>query len=130
MPDALVTAGRPRILVVEDDPDIMRLLVRFLSLRYDVETASDGEAGLAILLRPPPPALLIADVMMPKMSGLTMVKKMREALTTARPPVIFLTAKEQTKDVVAGIQAGARHYLTKPVKLTELDQKVTKVLGQ
>jgi DNA-binding response OmpR family regulator len=124
-------AGRPRILIVEDDADIARMLARFLGLRYDVEVANDGEAGLAVLLRPPPPDLVIADVMMPKLTGLAMIKRMREALTTVRPPpVIFLTARDQPADVVAGIRAGARHYLMKPVKLDDLDKKVTKALGQ
>jgi DNA-binding response OmpR family regulator len=122
--------GRPRILIVEDDPDIARLLGRYLGMRYDVETAGDGEAGLVILLRPPPPDLVIADVMMPKLNGLAMVKRMREALTVGRPPVIFLTARDQPADVVAGIRVGARHYLTKPVKLDDLDKKVTKALGK
>ncbi len=123
-------AQPPRILLVEDDPDITRLLGRYLGQRYTVETAVDGEAGLAILLRPPPPDLLITDVMMPKMSGLAMVEKMHKILPLGRPPVIFLTAKDQPADVVAGIRAGARNYLTKPVKFDELDRKVKKALGQ
>jgi DNA-binding response OmpR family regulator len=122
-------SGRPRILLVEDDADITRLLGRYLRQKYDVEIAADGAAGLEALLRPPPPDLVIADVMMPKMSGLTMVEKMRELVPAPRPPVIFLTARGLPGDVVAGIQAGARHYLTKPVKFDELDQKLKKVLG-
>jgi DNA-binding response OmpR family regulator len=122
--------GRARILIVEDDPDIARFLGRFLGLRYEVETAGDGEAGLAILRRPPPPDLVIADVMMPKLNGVAMVRKMRELLAPAPPPVIFLTARDRPADVVAGIQAGARHYLTKPVKLDDLDAKVRKALGR
>jgi DNA-binding response OmpR family regulator len=121
---------RRRIVLVEDDPDIARMLSRFLGLRYDVETAADGEAGLAILLRPPPPDLLIADVMMPKLSGFQMVRRMRASLKTQPPPVIFLTARQRPADIVAGIQAGARHYLMKPVKLDDLDQKVRKALGE
>jgi DNA-binding response OmpR family regulator len=121
---------RPRILLVEDDPDIAQFLGRYLRQKYDVETAVDGAAGLAALLRPPPPDLVLADVMMPKMDGFTMIKKMRELLTTARPPVIFLTARDQPADVVKGIQAGARHYLTKPVRLDDLDKKVSKALGK
>jgi DNA-binding response OmpR family regulator len=121
---------RPRILLVEDEPDISRLLARYLGRSYDVETAADGEAGLAILLRPPPPQLVISDVMMPKMNGFKMVEKMRDALTTGRPPVIFLTARDQPADLVHGIQAGARHYLMKPVQFDDLDKKVKKLLGQ
>jgi len=121
---------RPRILIVEDDPDIAQFLSRFLRQRYEVETAFDGVAGLAALLRPPPPDLVIADVMMPKMNGITMITKMREQLTTGRPPVIFLTARDQAADIVKGIQAGARHYLAKPVRLDDLDKKVLKALGK
>jgi DNA-binding response OmpR family regulator len=120
----------PRILIVEDDPDIAQFLARYLRRRYEVEIAVDGEAGLAALLRPPPPDLVIADVMMPKMNGFTMIAKMRELLTTARPPVIFLTARDQPADVVKGIQAGARHYMTKPVRLDDLDKKVLKAIGK
>ena len=72
-------AGRARILIVEDDVDIARLLARFLGTRYEVEVAGDGEAGLAILLRPPPPDLVISDVMMPKLNGYLMIRKMRRA---------------------------------------------------
>jgi DNA-binding response OmpR family regulator len=121
---------RPRILIVEDDPDIAQFLGRYLRQRYEVETAVDGVAGLAALLRPPPPDLVIADVMMPKMNGFTMITKMREQLTTARPPVIFITARDQPADVVKGIQAGARHYMTKPVRLDDLDKKVLKAIGK
>jgi DNA-binding response OmpR family regulator len=120
----------PRIVIVEDDPGIAQLLSRFLRQRYEVEIAIDGVAGLALLLRPPPPDLVIADVMMPKMNGFTMIQKMREQLTTARPPVIFLTARDTPADIVKGIQAGARHYLTKPVRLDDLDKKVLKALGK
>ena len=106
------------------------MLARYLSQRYDVESAVDGEAGRAILLRTPTPDVVITDVMMPKMNGFQMVKKMREILTASRPPVIFLTAREQPADVVEGIRLGARHYLTKPVKLDELDKILRKALGQ
>jgi DNA-binding response OmpR family regulator len=64
------------------------------------------------------------------MNGFTMIQKMREQLTTARPPVIFLTARDTPADIVKGIQAGARHYLTKPVRLDDLDKKVLKALGK
>jgi DNA-binding response OmpR family regulator len=121
-------AGRPRILLVEDDADIARLLGHYLGRRYDVETASDGLAGLTAALRTPPPDLIITDVMMPKLDGFAMVTKLRTLLTTSKPPVIFLTARGAPKDIVEGIQAGARHYLTKPVNFAELDQKLKKVL--
>lgn len=68
--------------------------------------------------------------MMPKLNGVAMVRKMRELLAPVPPPVIFLTARDRPADVVAGIQAGARHYLTKPVKLDDLDAKVRKALGR
>jgi DNA-binding response OmpR family regulator len=121
--------ARPRILVVEDDPDLARMLSRFLAIRYEVEVAGDGEAGLAALLRPPPPDLLITDVNMPKLNGYQMVRKMRHHLGDARPPVIFLSARERPLDVIAGIRAGARHYLTKPFKLDALEAKVRGILG-
>jgi DNA-binding response OmpR family regulator len=122
--------GRARILIVEDDADIARLLGCFLGQWYDVETAIDGEAGLALSLRSPPPDLVIADVMMPKLNGLQMVKEMRASKTTMPPPVIFLTARDRPADLIAGIRAGAFHYLMKPVQLDELHKKVRKALHE
>ena len=117
------------VLVVEDDPDLLTLITRVLEQDgYSVQTAADGEAGLALACAKPKPNLIISDIMMPDMDGLEMVRRIKEDANTKPTPVIFLTAKQTSKDVIAGIQAGARYYLTKPFKMNELITKVHNIL--
>jgi DNA-binding response OmpR family regulator len=117
-----------RILVAEDDEAIAKLLLKILGQRYAVEHAKDGEQAL-ILARNHPPNLFIFDVMMPKIDGLQVARRVRGTPSLKHVPIIFLTGKTRPADVVQGIQAGARHYLTKPFKMEELVGKVTKILG-
>jgi DNA-binding response OmpR family regulator len=120
---------RPRILVVEDDEDLLRMMYRMLSTIADVAMAADGEHALTILKADPiPPDLVITDWMMPRKDGLTLVKEMKHDDRLSRVPAIILTAKSAPRDVIAGINSGARHYLTKPFKPDELIAKVKKVL--
>jgi two-component system, sensor histidine kinase ChiS len=120
--------SRPRILVVEDDEDLLRMMYRMLSTIADVAMATDGEHALIILKAGPVPDLVITDWMMPKKDGLTLVKEMKHDEALSRVPAIILTAKSAPRDVIAGINSGARHYLTKPFKPDELIAKVKKVL--
>jgi DNA-binding response OmpR family regulator len=117
-----------RILIAEDDEAIAKMLLKVLGQRYAVEHAKDGEAALA-LAKKTAPNLFIFDVMMPKIDGLQVARRVREVPTLRAVPIIFLTGKTRPADVVQGIQAGARHYLTKPFKVDELLSKVTKILG-
>lgn len=119
---------RPRILVVEDDEDLLRMMYRMLSTIADVAMAADGEHALTILKAGPPPDLVITDWMMPRKDGLSLVKEMKMDERLSKVPAIILTAKSAPRDVIAGINSGARHYLTKPFKPDELIAKVKKVL--
>ena len=117
------------MLVVEDDPDLLTLITRVLEKeKFEVMTALNGEAGLALASGRPKPNLIISDIMMPDMDGLEMVRRVKQDPQTKPTPVIFLTAKQTPKDVIAGIQAGARAYLTKPFKMNELVSKVRSIL--
>jgi CheY-like chemotaxis protein len=138
-PVANAAASRPRatgsqtgqtIMVVEDDPAIREMLVRSLGLEYQVYEAQDGHAALETLAQIELPDLLIADVMMPRMDGLTLARALKAEARTRAIPIIFLTGLDSAKDVVQGINAGARHYLTKPFKIQDLLSKVGKTLGQ
>jgi DNA-binding response OmpR family regulator len=115
-----------RILVIDDDPEIARLLQRFLSTAYDVRVAADGLTGLREI-HAGRPDLVISDVMMPGLTGFELARAVRAA-PGPHPPVIFLTACDRAMSVVEGIQAGARHYLTKPLSLGHLMSKVKSVL--
>lgn len=117
------------VLIVEDDPKIREMLERSLEREYKIVTAEDGVMGLVQAAGQPKPDLVIADVMMPKMDGIAMAKRLKADPRTSNIPVIFLTAREGSRDVIAGIQAGARHYVTKPFDLNDLLTKVRKTLG-
>jgi DNA-binding response OmpR family regulator len=122
-------APKKRILVVEDEPTAGRMLVRLLSDEYEVELAGDGMDGLRKALSSPAPDLIITDVTMPGIDGVTMVERIRAASTGRKAPVIFLTARGAAHDVVRGIHAGARHYMVKPVDIDELEKRIHRALG-
>ncbi len=110
--------GMPRILVVEDDPHLRQALRRALDLDgYDVEEASDGLAGLEGIEGAQWDAVVL-DMMMPYLSGLDVCRRLRERGN--RTPILMLTARHETADRVAGLDAGADDYLVKPFALDEL----------
>lgn len=116
------------ILIVEDDESVRKLLDRALSTLYQVESYPDGSTALRRLEADPCPDLMICDIMMPGIDGLTLARKVKAAPKTRSVPIVFLTAKTTPKDVIQGIQVGARQYITKPFKLNELLDKVKKIL--
>lgn len=128
MVTSLPPPAKKRILVVEDEPTAGRMLVRLLSDEYEVELAGDGMDGLRKGLATPAPDLIITDVTMPGIDGVTMVERIR-AITPRKAPVIFLTARGAAHDVVRGIHAGARHYMVKPVDIEELEKRIRRALG-
>jgi len=94
----------------------------------EVTTANDGVEAMTLLDGLLDPDVIVTDLMMPRMDGLQLVKEIRANPKIANIPVIVLTAKGTPMDVISGINAGARHYLTKPFKASELVDKVTKSL--
>lgn len=118
-----------RILVAEDDPDLRLMLQRMLAPLGQVVTVTDGAQALETLQADPDFDLIVTDLMMPRMDGLTLARKLKRDAKLGRIPVLMLTAKDTSKDVIAGINAGARHYVTKPFKHQELIDKVKRALG-
>ncbi len=107
---------RFKILVVEDDAQIVRVLKLELEHEgYAVETAADGLLGLEKALKEPD--LIVLDVMLPKMDGIEICKRVR---LKSRVPIIMLTAKDRIADRVGGLDIGADDYLTKPFSIEEL----------
>jgi DNA-binding response OmpR family regulator len=115
-----------RILVVEDDPAILRGLADNLKFEsHEVLTATDGELGYR-LLREKKPDLVILDLMLPKLSGYEICRKLRsEGLTT---PILMLTARGEEADRVLGLDLGADDYVTKPFSVRELMARVRALL--
>jgi adenylate cyclase len=118
----------PRILVV-DDNEINRDIVssRLKAHGYETLQAADGEDALAAVAQHHPDLVLL-DVMMPKLDGIAVCRRLKGDATLPFTPVILLTAKTDTKDVVAGLDAGADEYLTKPVDQAALVARVRSVL--
>jgi len=114
------TARSHRILVIEDDAAISRVLQLELEHEgYDVAVARDGLAGLELALKEPD--LILLDLMLPRMDGMEVCKRVR---AKSRVPIIMLTAKDLVPDRVAGLDMGADDYLTKPFSTEELLARV------
>jgi DNA-binding response OmpR family regulator len=108
----------PLILIVEDNPESLDILrARLTAHNYEVITAPDGEAGLT-MAREQQPDLILLDIMMPKMDGIEVCRRIKEDPSLPFMPIIMVTAKADSKDVVAGLEAGGDEYLTKPVDHT------------
>lgn len=116
----------PKVLVVEDEPAILEGVRDSLEYEgYTVLTASDGQRGLKMALNEDPDVVIL-DVMMPKLSGFDVLRKLRE--NRIRGAVILLTAKKAEEDKVKGLRLGADDYVTKPFSVVELVARVQAVL--
>jgi adenylate cyclase len=118
----------PRILVVDDNPTNLEVLrVRLNAHGYEVVTAVDGEDALD-RVHDLAPDLVLLDVMMPKVDGISVVKELKQDQTLRFTPIILVTAKSETRDVVVGLEAGADDYLTKPFEHAALIARVRSML--
>lgn len=120
--------AKETILVVEDDPDIVELLEYSLEREgYKVLAASDGEKGLSEARRRKP-ALVLLDLMLPGLDGLSICRALKEDGATKDIPVMMLTAKGEESDVVVGLEFGADDYVRKPFSPRELIARIRAVL--
>ncbi|WP_062439699.1 response regulator transcription factor [Herbidospora daliensis] len=122
----LMVTPEARLLIVEDEPNILELLAA--SLRYagfDVSTASSGTEGVAAATRHRPD-LIVLDVMLPDMDGFDVVRRLRGGGTFT--PVVFLTARDATEDKIRGLTLGGDDYVTKPFSLEEVIARIRAVL--
>jgi two-component system OmpR family response regulator len=120
------TEAQVRVLVVDDEPNIARLVA--MALRYEgfgVDTASDGRGALAAV-RTFAPHLVVLDVMLPDLDGFEVQRRLRAA--AERVPVLFLTARDSVEDRVRGLTLGGDDYLTKPFAIEELIARVRAIL--
>ena len=117
-----------RILIVEDDSTLLRgLSDNFRTAGYEVETATDGEAGLAQVLAQPPEVMLL-DIMLPRLNGYDLCQRVRQAKLDF--PILMLTAKGQEEEIVRGLELGADDYMTKPFGIRELLARVNRLLSR
>jgi phosphate regulon transcriptional regulator PhoB len=117
-----------RVLLIEDDRDIVEL-VRYNLERegFQVAAATDGATGLA-QIRKTPPDILLLDLMLPKLSGLDICKEIRRDQSLNRLPILMLTARGEEADRVVGLEMGADDYVTKPFSPRELGARVKALL--
>jgi len=120
------TQARPRLLVVEDDPNIVELLSASLRFAgFQVATATNGSDAVAAA-RDARPDLVVLDIMLPDLDGFEVIRRMRDG--GVRTPVVFLTARDATDDKIRGLTLGGDDYVTKPFSLEELTARIRAVL--
>ena len=117
------------ILAVDDDPEVLGTLSRALSREgYQIQISNSGQEAFDKLIDGTNPDLIILDVMMPGQSGIEVCKRIRANPKFNAIPILFLTARSQTQDVVVGLDAGGDDYVTKPFEVNELQARVRALL--
>lgn len=123
------TAERPpRILIADDNPQGVELLEAYLAeTDYEMQTAADGEETLR-KVKTFQPDLILLDIMMPKISGFEVCKRVRRDPATADIVVLMITALDQHSDIDRAVEAGTNDFITKPINKTELLLRVKSAL--
>jgi DNA-binding response OmpR family regulator len=130
MSGAVPARDQPLVLAADDDEDILGLVsFRLERAGYTVIVARDGEEALELAVKEQPD-LAVLDVMMPKLDGFEVTRRLRAEEATSRMPIILLTAKAQDADVQQGFAAGADDYIRKPFSPDELRVRVHAILGR
>ncbi len=120
----------PRVLIVDDDLRIIRILSTYLQMEgFAVETAMNSENALGCIAEKPPD-IVILDVMLPNVDGIELCRQIRQHHEWERIPIIMFSAKSESGDINAAMTAGATRYVTKPSSLQDLVSVVTEVLEQ
>lgn len=124
-----VQTARKKILIVEDEPDVVEMLKRQLDRAGDYKTivASDGDSGIREA-REQAPSLVVLDLMLPRMSGLEVCRVLKSDPATRDIPIIMLTAKAEEVDRIVGLEFGADDYVTKPFSPRELVLRIGAIL--
>lgn len=118
----------PRVLIADDNPQGVELLEAYLAeTDFETDTASDGEETLRKVAEFQPDLILL-DIMMPKISGFEVCKRLREQSDTRDIAVLMITALDQPSDVDRAVEAGTTDFLTKPINKTELLVRVNSAL--
>jgi signal transduction histidine kinase len=116
-------AGGPRVAVVEDNADLLRYLMQELGRWYRVAPYAESTRALEAILADPPD-LIVSDIMMPGLDGITLARRVRADQRTARVPVVLLSAREEVEAKLAGFDAGADDYVHKPFDVQELRARI------
>ena len=121
---------KPKILLVDDEPSLVKVVGKRLELEgFDVRVAMDGEEALQMVIADRP-ELIILDVMLPKMNGHEVCRKLKWDTRYQKIPIIMFTAKVQERDERMGFEAGADGYIRKPFRAPELVEKIRSLLAE
>lgn len=121
-----MTTSGPKILIVDDEPNIRDLLTTSLRFAgFTIRSVGNGAAAISAVIEEEPD-LIILDVMLPDMNGFSVTKRLREAGYTS--PILFLTAKDDTEDKITGLTVGGDDYVTKPFSLDEIVARIKAIL--
>lgn len=121
--------NKPLVLIIEDTLDLQDFIAQIVNKNYQVICASDGSEGYEIAIESVPD-LIITDLMMPGMDGVTLCEKLKVDMRTSHIPIIILTARAMSDDRLKGIESGADHYITKPFSSRELESWIENLLQQ
>ena len=122
-------AGKPRILLVDDEPSIVKMVGKRLEIEgFDVLVAVDGQEGLA-KAQQDGPDLIILDLMLPKLNGYEVCTMLKQDTRYQQIPIVLFTAKAQDKDEKLGMECGANAYVRKPFRAQELLEKIRALLA-
>jgi len=117
-------AERQRVLIIDDTPESIRVLMESLRQDYAIMVATNGERGLELALGNPPPDLILLDIRMPGMSGYEVCRRLKDDPAAREIPVIFLSALDRTDDIVKAFRTGGVDYVTKPFHFDEVQARV------
>lgn len=121
-------SSRVKVLIVEDNVELMNVMCRVLGEQYQVMHACDGKEGLEMAEREHPD-IVVSDVMMPEMDGLEMTRRLKHSISTSHIPVILLTAKTSPEDRVECYRAGADGYISKPFEIKVLEARIESIIA-
>jgi DNA-binding response OmpR family regulator len=119
-----------RVVVVDDDEDMRDMMAHLLRESYEVETAADGAAGLDLVKRVKPD-LVVLDLLMPRMHGFEVCRRIRDDAALAGVKVLISSSKSYTHDVKTAVEeAGANAYLIKPFRIADFRKRIAEMLGE
>lgn len=125
--DKVRSKSKYRILVVDDDIEIRKYICQELATDYHMTSCSNGKEALSFILKETPD-LIISDIMMPEMDGITLCRKIKQHVNINHVPIILLTAKSEEEDNLEGLGTGADAYIVKPFNLDILNKTIQNIL--
>jgi DNA-binding response OmpR family regulator len=119
-----------KVVVVDDDEDMRHMIAHVLKERCEVSTAEDGAAGLA-LVKSVKPDLVVLDLLMPKMHGFEVCRRIREDAALKGTKILISSSKSYTHDVKTGVEeSGADGYIIKPFRIADFQKRIAELLGE